>query len=230
MQKKTISIILIFVFILLYVNSSTATTNTSPTPPTISVQTTGQKDIEYNCSVISTDPDNDTICYIIDWGDTTNTNSSFFANGTAYATSHAWTISGIYIIESYAKDVNNASSATTRLKVMIDTKYVHEIGYLIDNNSDGNYDYFHSNETNNETIVEKQTNGTYLIDSNGNGKWNYTYDPNTDALAPYATGEGTSVFITVNNAVWYALTIGTIIGIILLIVIYLITNRRKADE
>jgi hypothetical protein len=230
MQKKTISIILIFGFIFLYVNSSTATTNTTPMPPTISGQTTGQKDIEYNYSVISTDPDNDTICYIIDWGDTTNTNSSFLANSTAYVTSHAWMISGIYIIESYAKDVNNAPSDTTRLKVMIDTKYVHEIGYLVDNNSDGTYDYFDSNETYNETIVEKLTNGTYLIDSKGNGKWNYTYDPNTDTLAPYAAGEGTSVFITVNNAVWYALTIGTIIGIILLVVIYLIINRRKHDE
>lgn len=230
MQKKTISIILIFGFILLCVNTSTATTNTSPTPPTISGQTTGQKDIEYNYSVISTDPDNDTICYNIDWGDTTITNSSFLAIGTAYATSHAWTISGIYIIESYAEDVNNASSDSTILKVMIDTKYVHEIGYLIDNNSDGTYDYFHSNETNNKTIVEKQINGTYLIDSNGNGEWNYTYDPNTDTLVPYAAGEGTSVFIKVNNAVWYALTIGTIIGIILLIVIYLIINRRKPDE
>ena len=68
---------------------------------------------------------------------------------------------------------------------MIDTKYVHDIGYLIDHDGDGVYDVFYSNETGLETAVLKRDDGKYLIDSDGTVGWDYIYDPETDELIEY---------------------------------------------
>jgi hypothetical protein len=103
-------------------------------------------------------------------------------NGTLYTTSHNWSYPEIYTIRVYAKDENNANSKTMELTVLIDTHYTGSIGYLIDSDSDGVYDLFHSNATRKETVVELQADGKYLIDNNGDEIWDYTYEPTIGLL------------------------------------------------
>lgn len=150
----------------------------------------GNEVVEYEYIFVSTDPDNDTVKYSIDWGDGTNTTSVFLASGITYNTSHNWTTNGIYAVTVYAEDENNALSGTTEMTVFIDmnVQFIDDAiqGYLLDTDNDGIYDIFHNNATGNETTVELQDNGEYLIDSDGDTIWDYEYDPETNVLTSYS--------------------------------------------
>jgi len=154
--------------------------NNPPTPPSISGQTIGHKRTSYSYTMISTDADNDNIQYFVDWGDTITNTSEFLPNGTIYEMNHSWVQAGIYIISIKAYD-NYTESGSAYLIVLIDIQYCNDIGYLIDNNSDGTYDSFYCNETGNKTTVELKDE-KYMIDTNGDGNWDYTFDP-TEGLA-----------------------------------------------
>jgi len=79
----------------------------------------GNKTVEYNYAVVSTDLDNDTIRYIFDWGDGTNTTSDFLTSNTAYTTTHNWTDDGEYIVAVYAEDINGGVSNISRMTISI---------------------------------------------------------------------------------------------------------------
>lgn len=159
--------------------------NRAPTPPTITGNSTGSINTKYQFTVVSTDADNDTIQYVITWGDGTTSNTSeFLPNGTAYPCSHQWTTAGIYTVSVQASDQNNMSLISSHT-ILIGVKYIGENGYLIDQNGDGTYDHFYDNQTTNETSIQRQTNGTYLLDTNGDGTPDHLFDPSTSTLAPY---------------------------------------------
>jgi len=155
--------------------------NNPPTHPTISGPAVGHKGTTYTYTAVSNDADNDTIQYIVDWGDTTTNTSKFLPNGTICEMNHSWTTAGIYLISIKAYD-NYTESGVTYLIVLIDIQYCDDIGYLIDNDSDGTYDSFYCNETGNKTTVG-QEDGKYLIDTNGDGTWEYTFDPTEGLVA-----------------------------------------------
>jgi len=160
--------------------------NRPPTTPIVNGTKTGNKNIEYAYTAVSTDLDNDTILYLFDWDDGTNTTSAFLASSITYNTSHNWTTSGVYMITIYTEDENNALSGTTEMTVFIDmnVQFIDDAiqGYLLDTGNDGIYDIFHNNATGNETTVELQNNGNYLIDSDGDVLWDYEYNPETNTL------------------------------------------------
>lgn len=79
----------------------------------------GDETVEYTYSVVSTDLDNDTIRYIFNWGDGTNTTSDFLASNTAYTATHNWTDGGEYIVAVYAEDINGGVSNISRMMVSI---------------------------------------------------------------------------------------------------------------
>jgi len=163
--------------------------NRPPLQPVIDGPSEGNAHTNYTYTFISSDPENDTIRYIFDWGDNSITTSLFFNNSTGNVTSHSWNVAGIYRIIAYAQDEHNATSALTELIVLIDVHYCGSIGYLIDSNSNGTYDLFSSNETRIVTSVEKQSNGRYLIDSNGDGEKDYEYDAESEILTPFEKEE-----------------------------------------
>ena len=96
-------------------------------------------------------------------------------------------------------------------------------GYLIDEDSDGIYDLFHNNTSNEDIPVEQQDDGRYLIDEDGDGNWDYIYDPETNELEKY-TGEPEEED---ENTIWYAIA-G--LSVVLLGTIGLIFGRRKIYE
>ena len=69
-----------------------------------------------------------------------------------------------------------------------------------------------------------------MIDSNEDTKWDYVYDQQTGTLTSYSGGEEPSGETRPSNAVWYALTMGTILGVILLFVIYLATRKKQKPK
>lgn len=202
--------------------------NNPPTKPTIEGPETGNKNIDYNYTVTSTDPDNHSIEYTIDWGDgSIETSSGFIANGTGYTTSHNWTSAGKYSVWAEAVDDydngNGTPSGKTYLTVLIDATNVGDIGYLTDDDGDETYDTFHNTNETIETSVEKRTDGKYLIDSDGDGDWDWIFDPETGDLEEYIEPTAEA-----DNTMWYIA--GILLIIILLVLFYLLAKRKKKKE
>ena len=145
-----------------------------PTIPTISGPSVGNQKTIYNYSIVSTNANDDTIQYFVDWDDTTTDTSDLLPNGSAFIINHSWNDAGIYHISCKAYN-SYKESAPADLVVLIDVQYCDQIGYLIDSKSDGTYDLFYSNETGNKTTVGKEDD-TFLIDTNDDGRWEYTYN------------------------------------------------------
>ena len=82
-----------------------------PEDPTISGPSEGEINISYNFTVVSTDKDNDTIQYTIEWGDGEDITTDFLSNGTTKKLSHAWSSAGDYTITVKAYD-NDTYSGT----------------------------------------------------------------------------------------------------------------------
>jgi len=200
--------------------------NIPPTAPEVTGLHYGSKNVDYTYTATSSDEDNDTIKYIFDWGDGETTTTEFLPSEVTTTQTHKWSAAGAYTIKVKAND-NNTDSESTNYVVLIDAIFVKNIGYLLDEDGDGTYDAFYSNETGQKTDVEKQADGTYLINSDSDSDWDWTYDTITDTLTPYETPAGEPAS---DNTLWYALGIGTIIAIILLVAVYLGTRKKKPKK
>jgi len=75
-----------------------------PEDPTITGPSEGLVNISYNFTISATDRDNDTIQYVIEWGDGENTTTDFLANGTSTKQTHMWDTPGTYTITVRAYD------------------------------------------------------------------------------------------------------------------------------
>ncbi|MEO0115901.1 MAG: PQQ-binding-like beta-propeller repeat protein, partial [candidate division WOR-3 bacterium] len=87
--------------------------NRPPNTPGIpSGPSTGRKDSLYGFSTITTDPDNDGICYRFAWGDgDTSEWSAWMPSNTPYLTTHSWAGAGTYSVKAQAKDANEITSS-----------------------------------------------------------------------------------------------------------------------
>jgi hypothetical protein len=188
--------------------------NQVPSAPFVDGPTKGTQNIEYNFSAVSTDEDNDTIQYIIDWDDGTTDITEFLPNGTPTMQMHIWTAAGIYTIEVQAND-NKTPSETTTFTILIDTHIVEDIGFITDVDADGTYDKFHGEGLVTDLGFE---GGKYLIDSNGDGNWNYTYDM-VEGLSTYKK--------EVETEIPWMIIIGIIILIVILAIFVVISRKRK---
>ncbi|MFA5102301.1 MAG: SdrD B-like domain-containing protein [Candidatus Thermoplasmatota archaeon] len=203
----------------MYTTTATITEeNNAPAKPVIAGPLSGVTTVNYLYTVVAIDPDGDNLRYFIDWGDNTQDNSSFLESGTNHEFSHQWTTPGFYTIQTYAQDIFNDTSDTTQIKIAIAVSYVKDYGYLVDNNGDGAYDKFHANATGVETPVNQQSNGAYLIDTDGDGKWNIEYNPGSGETQDYQE----------TPLLQYALIILGILIIVLLILYFVLRNRRKS--
>ena len=157
--------------------------NRPPTIPTITGPTNGTKNTIYSYTAVSTDADNDTIQYTVNWGDPLSIpqSSSYLPNGTSFTTNHSWASAGRYNITVTVTD--NHTTSSSKITVYIDAEQTGNIGYLLDNNGDGIYDVFYSNELQ-EILAIQEKDGSYTIDSDGDGDLDYTYNT-TNGLTEY---------------------------------------------
>jgi hypothetical protein len=154
--------------------------NYPPTQPVVTGETIGSKNLNYSYTAFSTDEENDTIRYTFEWGDGTNITTDFLPNATIATVNHSWAAAGKYHMWVQAMDDKNASSLTKRLTVLIDAINVGELGYLTDDNANGTYDTYHSNDDTIQTTVEKIDDNEYLLDTTGDDEYNYVFRYNTE--------------------------------------------------
>jgi len=82
-----------------------------PDLPSISGLVWGIAGIEYEYTFVSTDPDDDDICYFVDWGDNTFEEwSSPYSSGEEIVKSHIWEQGGKFTIRAKARDIYGAES------------------------------------------------------------------------------------------------------------------------
>jgi photosystem II stability/assembly factor-like uncharacterized protein len=102
----------------IYHFTTTTTQNMPPDSPVISGSQQGNAGSTYSYTFMSTDQNNDDVCYYIDWGDGTQTEwTSYQAQGQpGYTENHTW-LKGTYIIKAKAKDAAGAESDWSTLTV-----------------------------------------------------------------------------------------------------------------
>jgi hypothetical protein len=147
--------------------------NRPPTKPTIQGNISGTKNTLYTYTVVSTDPDNDPLQYTYEWGGSISQLSGFIPSGMNYSVNHNWTTAGRYNLTVTVTDKQLESSS--KIAIYIDAIQTRGAGYLFDNDGDGIYDAFYSDETHKTVLI--QTKGdSYLIDKDGDGQWEYVYN------------------------------------------------------
>jgi len=85
-----------------------------PSVPIIDGPTAGRINKEYEFTAISTDPEEDQVYYMFDWGD--GTKSEWIGpveSGTQVSMTHTWTEKGNYSVLAKAKDVDESTSRWT---------------------------------------------------------------------------------------------------------------------
>jgi hypothetical protein len=90
---------------------SVSTSDPPSTPQTPVGPTHGTRNIEYQYTTSSTDPNGDQIYYLFNWGD--GTSSAWlgpYISGIPITGTHAWTTIGTYDVKVKAKDTNGATS------------------------------------------------------------------------------------------------------------------------
>ncbi len=89
------------------------TTDQAPgTCSTPSGASNGSPGTSYGFSTAATDPEGDNVYYVFDWGDTTQSNSGWYASGQTGTAYHSWSVAGTYQVKAYAVDPYGASSAS----------------------------------------------------------------------------------------------------------------------
>jgi len=99
--------------------------NHRPEKPTIDGQTNGKAGELYEYTFVTTDPDDDEICYFVDWGDDTSSGwSDFVESGAEITYKHTWSEKGTYTIKAKAKDVFDAESDWGELEVSMPRSHI----------------------------------------------------------------------------------------------------------
>ncbi len=95
--------------------------NLAPEKPVISGRNTTRKGDTTYIKVFSIDPEDNNICYLIEWGDTTKPRwSPFFPSGETITRAHIYSDTGTYFIKVKAKDIDRAESPwSDRFKLQI---------------------------------------------------------------------------------------------------------------
>jgi PKD repeat protein len=197
-----------------------------PNRPPLAPSITGEIDIDrstsYPYTIVTGDLDNDTIRYIIDWGDEINTTTGFYENNTPVIVNHSWNNANLYLVRVFAEDTFASPSDTTQQLIYVDVVVIFindEItGYLIDYGKNGIFNEFHNNETGTDTSVEKNLEDWYLIDSDNDGGWNYQYRDDK-GLLPYVT-EGEEFD--------YTILVIILVAIVLIVILIVVVRKRNA--
>ena len=201
------------------------TPNQPPSKPQITGPRNGQKDTQYDFSFVSTDSNNDDIQYMIEWGDDSPlVATNFEESSTKITVSHAWAKPGIYTVSVIAQDGHSSSESST-FTMLIDVKYVGDIGYIIDSDGDGVYDSFYNYRTDSLTGFKILGDGAYLIDETADGQWDYIYNPSAESLSAYVEPEKDSAAPIIP-----ILTPGILIALFLLFLVVLVFIRYRNKQ
>jgi PKD repeat protein len=86
------------------------TPNQAPLKPSFNGPKEGTRNISYVFTVMTTDPDNDNVQYVILWGDGSQNTTVFSRSGHSIQIAHQWNSLGFYTVRIHAVDPSNATS------------------------------------------------------------------------------------------------------------------------
>jgi hypothetical protein len=189
--------------------------NQAPLKPSVIGPKQGNRNISYVFTVVTTDPDNDDVQYVVLWSDGSQNTSALIGSGDGIQVSHHWGVLGFYSVRAYAVDPSNATSEEFEFVMAIDVQYVGNLGYLINTDSYGPFDVFYSNQTGETSAVKVLGSGNYLIDINGT---EYEYNSLSGTLQVYSKPLGL-------DARYLMLIIGLAVIIILVLILAFLGKR-----
>jgi len=85
-------------------------TNNAPSMPRIDGPISGEAGTAYFYDIVSTDPDDDEIKYLVDWGDGDSDTTGLYDSGYTATVSHSWSESRSYTVRVKAIDEHGAES------------------------------------------------------------------------------------------------------------------------
>ena len=185
--------------------------NNAPSIPVIQGSHEGKVNTKYDFNIVSSDSDNDSIRYHVDWGDGKTNVSEYAASNTFVYMSHQWNQTGYYTIQVYAEDENNALSETVSFVVFVDVviRWIDDEinGCLVDTEGDGIYDMFYDNKTTIVIPVSLLSLGRYGIDIDTDGDIDFEYDSTTGSLKKYGEIEADSSLLIYIGVVFILLVL-----------------------
>jgi len=98
---------------------------------------TGQKkgkiNTEYEFTAVTTDPENDVISYVFDWGDGTNSGWTDFVESGAYVTmNHSWSKKNSYNVRVKSRDEHGTESRWSKPLSITMPKNILTLNYILD--------------------------------------------------------------------------------------------------
>ena len=114
-------------------NKDGVSENQPPNTPTITGETNGATDLLYYYLLKTTDPDQDTVEYFLDWGD--NTNSGWigpYISGEEVSLPHSWNSEGTFHVKGKARDADGLESDWVTLTVTMPYSYNRPIPQFLD--------------------------------------------------------------------------------------------------
>jgi len=93
--------------------------NTAPGTPTITGSNSGNPNIEYDFTFVSTDPEGDAVMYNVDWGDGDTEWTEYGDSGAEVTLKHTWTSQDTFTIKAHAVDFYGAESDWTEFPITI---------------------------------------------------------------------------------------------------------------
>ena len=95
--------------------------NTPPETPTVTGPTTGFTEIQYTFIMQAIDADEDSLQYVVDWGDGNTTTTRFHPSGTVLGINHTWVFPGTYAVKVTVFD-DEPTSASRIHSITIENK------------------------------------------------------------------------------------------------------------
>jgi SagB-type dehydrogenase family enzyme len=96
------------------------TQNNPPSNPIVSGPSSGKRNVQYNYTIVSIDPDNDEVSYFADWDDGSNSGwVGPYPSDQMITLSHAWSQPGSYSVKVKAKDTHSLESNWSTIDMMI---------------------------------------------------------------------------------------------------------------
>jgi glutaredoxin len=109
--------------------TTTNAPNSPPSAPSISGESSGKANTIYTYTILATDPDDDSLYYMVNWGDNTTTDwTGPFDAGVAASLQHTWKEKGTYVITATAKDEHGAIGPAGTLSVTMPLVGAYPVG------------------------------------------------------------------------------------------------------
>ena len=105
--------------------------NLPPNAPIIEGPNSGKPDTIYDYTINSTDPDGDSVMYIVDWGDNITEWTEYGNSGEEFVLKHSWDKIGKYKIRAKAKDIHDVGSNWSEFEIEIPRNKVSNLLLLL---------------------------------------------------------------------------------------------------